>query len=635
MTEFNYRLSSRHEAHIFVGIATQSKQHAVDLTALLRGKGYQTIDLTGDEVAKLHIRYMVGGHAPEVSNEQLYRFEFPERPGALMAFLDRLGGRWNISLFHYRNHGSDFGRVLAGFEVPDDQAGDFAQFLRTLGYYHQREEDNAAYDSVPRRRDTFPWYETPRRHTGFVMMASLSDRRAGAALGVLAAAMLALQMAGTAQQPVRFGGDYAGLEPRRQMLVDTWVARFIAATGQTLEVGPFYDEMLSLSTKTTFDAVTHALITTPLTDASGASLGDALSLVERVESVRGEVAQASGDRQFRMYVRLVDGALDTLARSQQFKRGADNTVFHKGYPISYRQQGGVPSVQISARRRRTTRRYRRRLPVLELPGRRLQRTSQLRELRRAGGRQLRSAFQPVGGSPELVARLLRDPPRQGPGESNRRTSAYALPKTPRAGKKDIDVMAHDFLNAWLVEGDVAAAMGYVSERAYACLAQDREDPTDFDRGLAPFQLMMNLKAAHDALGSRSSLEGTTVGVRFPTPGLKVVTQPHHAQFVVYAVPDDVAAEFDCESRLTPGAKARARAYGNYFGVTFNVTTSKDHTVALLWARENDYWKIVSWRSGADDGCGAGAGRAARRHGGEDPRRCRASPARRGPFWRAG
>ena len=88
---------------------------------------------------------MVGGYAPEASNEQLYRFEFPERPGALMDFLDRLGGRWNISLFHYRNHGSDFGRVLAGFEVPTSDATDFAQFLDGLGYHHQREQDNDAY----------------------------------------------------------------------------------------------------------------------------------------------------------------------------------------------------------------------------------------------------------------------------------------------------------------------------------------------------------------------------------------------------------------------------------------------------------------------------------------------------------
>jgi threonine dehydratase len=146
VTEFNYRLSGRREAHIFVGLATKSRQSAVEVTTLLRRHGYPTIDLTDDELAKLHIRYMVGGRSPDVANEQLYRFEFPERPGALMDFLDRLGGRWNISLFHYRNHGSDFGRVLAGFEVPDADAADFAEFLRALGYAHQREGHHRAYE---------------------------------------------------------------------------------------------------------------------------------------------------------------------------------------------------------------------------------------------------------------------------------------------------------------------------------------------------------------------------------------------------------------------------------------------------------------------------------------------------------
>ena len=115
------------------------------MTTLLQRRGYPTIDLTDDEMAKLHVRYMVGGRSLDVANEQLYRFEFPERPGALLDFLDRLGGRWNISLFHYRNHGSDFGRVLAGFEVPDADAAEFAEFLRALGYFHQAENDNRAY----------------------------------------------------------------------------------------------------------------------------------------------------------------------------------------------------------------------------------------------------------------------------------------------------------------------------------------------------------------------------------------------------------------------------------------------------------------------------------------------------------
>ncbi len=146
VTEFNYRLSGRHEAHIFVGVATQSRQDAGALASALNDAGYRTVELTGNEVAKLHVRHMVGGRSPEVTSEQLYRFEFPERPGALMAFLDKLGGRWNISLFHYRNHGSDFGRVLAGFEVPSGDMPAFEAFLDGLGYPYAHERDNAAYE---------------------------------------------------------------------------------------------------------------------------------------------------------------------------------------------------------------------------------------------------------------------------------------------------------------------------------------------------------------------------------------------------------------------------------------------------------------------------------------------------------
>jgi len=146
VTEFNYRLSGRDVAHIFVGIATRSRQDAADIAAALTAGGYATVDLTDNETAKLHVRHMVGGRSPDVAHEQLCRFEFPERPGALMTFLEKLGGRWNISLFHYRNHGADFGRVLAGFEVPENEMRDFESFLDTLGYRYQRECSNSAYD---------------------------------------------------------------------------------------------------------------------------------------------------------------------------------------------------------------------------------------------------------------------------------------------------------------------------------------------------------------------------------------------------------------------------------------------------------------------------------------------------------
>jgi threonine dehydratase len=139
-------LSGRDQAHIFVGIATESKPDADELASLLNASGYPTNNLTENELAKLHVRHMVGGRSRHVQNELVYRFEFPERPGALMDFLDKLGGRWNISLFHYRNHGADFGRVLAAFEVPSDERSSFEAFLEGLGYRSQREAQNAAYE---------------------------------------------------------------------------------------------------------------------------------------------------------------------------------------------------------------------------------------------------------------------------------------------------------------------------------------------------------------------------------------------------------------------------------------------------------------------------------------------------------
>jgi threonine dehydratase len=145
VTEFNYRYADNKDAHVFVGIQLGGNEDARDeLVARLRGKGYPVIDMTDNEMAKLHIRHMVGGHAG-VENELLYRFEFPERPGALLEFLTKMGQGWNISLFHYRNHGAAYGRVLVGIQVPRGDKGKFRAFLEDLGYTCQEETDNPAY----------------------------------------------------------------------------------------------------------------------------------------------------------------------------------------------------------------------------------------------------------------------------------------------------------------------------------------------------------------------------------------------------------------------------------------------------------------------------------------------------------
>ena len=145
VTEFNYRIADAKAAHIFVGIQTAGKGESEKIAAHFSRHGFETLDLTNDEMAKLHIRHLVGGRSPLAADERLFRFEFPERPGALMRFLESMSPNWNISLFHYRNHGADYGRVLMGLQVPVAESRQLAVFLRKLGYRYWDESENPAY----------------------------------------------------------------------------------------------------------------------------------------------------------------------------------------------------------------------------------------------------------------------------------------------------------------------------------------------------------------------------------------------------------------------------------------------------------------------------------------------------------
>ena len=146
VTEFNYRYGDAKRARIFVGLElSQGREEKNAVVRSLSDAGFQVIDMSENEMATLHVRYMVGGHAPGIEHELLYRFEFPERPGALLKFLRAIGTRWNISLFHYRNHGSDYGRVLAGVQVPPAERDDFLLHLKDLHYNYTEETVNPAY----------------------------------------------------------------------------------------------------------------------------------------------------------------------------------------------------------------------------------------------------------------------------------------------------------------------------------------------------------------------------------------------------------------------------------------------------------------------------------------------------------
>lgn len=145
ITEFNYRFDDPKQAQVFVGLQIQGGDEAGKLIAQLKKHKLEAVDLTDNEMAKLHVRHLVGGHAPKADNEVIYRFEFPERPGALMNFLNSMSHDWNISLFHYRNHGADYGRILVGIQVPAKEKPSFRKFLDKLGYRYWDETRNPAY----------------------------------------------------------------------------------------------------------------------------------------------------------------------------------------------------------------------------------------------------------------------------------------------------------------------------------------------------------------------------------------------------------------------------------------------------------------------------------------------------------
>ena len=145
ITEFNYRYADARRAHVFVGVQVKDRRETDQLIRKLRHSGLETHDFSDNDLAKLHVRHTVGGHAPTVDNEILYRFEFPERPGALMRFLAAMSRGWNISLFHYRNHGADYGRVLVGMQVPPRDKRKFRAFLARVGYPWRDETRNPAY----------------------------------------------------------------------------------------------------------------------------------------------------------------------------------------------------------------------------------------------------------------------------------------------------------------------------------------------------------------------------------------------------------------------------------------------------------------------------------------------------------
>jgi PHD/YefM family antitoxin component YafN of YafNO toxin-antitoxin module len=441
-------------------------------------------------------------------------------------------------------------------------------------------------------------------------MKDIATRRSGVATLLIATALAALSFGATpqgqqtestdrAQEVPAFGGKYQDLTPRQKSLIDDLYRRYTAVIGEALDPRKAYDAE-PLSWRTTFEAVTHATAKSSLTDTSGASLGAAIDLIEYVEAVHGKIRGARGDHQFRMYVRLKPGALETLEKSREFTRGHDNTHYHIGYPLNYREDG-TPSVQFSmvpdGTRADIDVDYRSsKFPKALIDGHLTAGNSDVRAGNNLDVHNRRwSGF--VGWWRNLLGL-----PFFGETYKGERAPADDIPVYPRAGKEKIEEAIHDFLSAWLIEGQSNQAAAYLSDRAYACMALELEDPESFDYGTAPLEMMARLDAVTQSLGEVETLGDAVTGVRLILPDFDVLHQKYHGQFVIYGVPEHVAALYECRNTIRVGDRPEHRPTEvrgfKYFATTFSLNdpgnSGRVETLGMLWTKEEGYWKVVSY-----------------------------------------
>jgi len=409
--------------------------------------------------------------------------------------------------------------------------------------------------------------------------------------------------AAPATQEFQFQGTYESLSAPQKALIDDFLARFRKVIGKPVDASELYRNS-PISSRTTFEAVTHALSHSRRTDAQGASLGTALDLVARLDAVKGQVPKSRGDLQFRIYAQLVPEAMDILNRCQEFHRGADNTVYHKGYPVCYRQAGGAPSIQLSlaadGKRADIDVDYRSsKFPSALFNGHLSSSNSDVR----AGNNVDRHNNRWTGLS-GWWRNLFGLPTTVGVDEKQVKTSEGLIPKTPRAGKGKIDAAVTDFLTAWLLEQRPEQAMAYISPRTFQCLQpEDPDQPPDL--GMAPFRVLKSMAEVNQSLGTLKSLRGVLASVPLTNPVLRPVQHATPDLFKLYSLPDHAGESIRCEGGqlLTDVPPAPAKpAYGKYYIASFHLDAGDIPGAALylLWAKESKYWKIFAFKLEPDE-----------------------------------
>ena len=392
-----------------------------------------------------------------------------------------------------------------------------------------------------------------------------------------------------------FGGHYDALAPRQKEKLHEWVDRYNEIMGQHLEPSGLYEE-LPMLTRTTFEAVTHALMTTELTDEEGRSLGTAVDLVRLVETVHGEIVGVGGDHQFRIYAFLAPKALEVLEKSREFTRHADNTVYHLDYPINYRQNG-VPSIQFSVARDGERAdidvNYRSSaFPVLLFDGHLTAANSDIRagdnydrHLSRWQGflnwwRQLSVCLLPLNHSRKIGAQTSTMDP---------------FPTIPRVRSTEAVAMAvEDFLSTWLVQRQPERVMPYFAERSYACVLD--LEPESTDAMMAPFRILRDLKEVNLVLGPVGHLGEALEGVEPPGLDPHFVSHPYEDQFVLFDLPPGVVEGFECYDPNAPLPPWHERPDQKFYGASMRLRTEDAQTfdLFLIWTAEEGHWKIAAF-----------------------------------------
>ena len=408
-----------------------------------------------------------------------------------------------------------------------------------------------------------------------------------------------------ASSPRAFGESYATLLPEQKRLLDDFVRRYNQTTGSKLDPEQAYDGA-RVSVRTTFDAVTHALLSTKLTNEKGQSLGPAIGLVEALDQVLGEEAGAGGDRQFRMYVYLKPNAVDILSSSREFFHDRDNTIYHKGFPINYRLKNGPPSIQFSITRdermsdidvdyRSST------FPKALFDGHLTAGNSDVR----AGGNLTTHDDRWSGLNGwwrQVFGFSLGNSAKPSTDLATGR--APTIPVNPRVtAGEGIDASVNDFLKSWVVDRQPQNAIAYLSPLSYPCLesiATKRQKP--IPPGMVRFNTLIAMNQFNASLGNVTSVGDVFEAAKNWKPNLKEEKNAYPAEFRLVKVPSDMAQYQECDQADEESGK---KEKGEFYGAALRgkLGDGRNKVMSLLWTKEGKYWKVVAIR--IDDGSDAG------------------------------